>query len=44
MNPVIELNKIVSYNRWELTNNETGNIVSFANDDIAVGSEKYISK
>ena len=43
MEPTISLNKIVSYNRWELINDASGNIVSFANDDIEVGSEKYIS-
>jgi hypothetical protein len=36
-------NKIISYGSWELIDNETGSVVSFANDDIAVGSEKYIS-
>tara|TARA_X000000368_G_scaffold4387_1_gene3361 strand:- start:33520 stop:37797 length:4278 start_codon:yes stop_codon:yes gene_type:complete len=35
-------NKIISYGRWELINNVTGSIVSFANEDILVGSEKYI--
>jgi hypothetical protein len=38
-----EQNKILSYGRWELIDNETGSIVSSANEDIAVGSEKYIS-
>ena len=38
-----EQNKILSYGRWELIDNETGSIVSSANEDIAVGSENYIS-
>ena len=44
MNPTLTTSgAITSYGRWELTNNETGSIVSSANEDIAVGSEKYVS-
>ena len=42
--PIFNLNKIISYGRWELVNNETGSLVASANDDIIIGSEKYISK
>ena len=46
MNPVFgaspNQNKIVSYGRWELTDNEEDSIISSADDDIAIGSEKYI--
>ena len=43
MNPIFDLNKIISYGRWELVDNSTGSIVSSADDDILIGSEQYIS-
>jgi hypothetical protein len=46
MDPIFTSSAITSYGRWELyeyTGNETGNLVAFANEDIAVGSEKYIT-
>jgi hypothetical protein len=42
MDPIFTGNAITSYGRWELINDETGSTVSFANEDITVGSEKYI--
>ena len=43
MNPVFDLTKIVSYSKWQLIDNETGNIVASDNENIIAGSEKYIS-
>ena len=44
MDPIFTLSSITSYGRWELVNNETGSIVSFDNEDIVIGSEKYIAQ
>ena len=43
MNPIFDLNKVISYARWELIDNETDQIIAFADDDILVGSQQYIS-
>ena len=43
MNPTLTTSgAITSYGRWELLN-ENSSIISSANEDIAVGSEKYVS-
>ena len=44
MDPIFTGSSITSYGRWELLNNETGSIVSYANQDIEVGSEKYLDQ
>tara|TARA_B100000902_G_scaffold203756_2_gene194284 strand:- start:528 stop:4784 length:4257 start_codon:yes stop_codon:yes gene_type:complete len=43
MNPIFDLNKIISYGRWELVDNSTGSILSSADEDILIGSEQYIN-
>jgi hypothetical protein len=43
MNPTLtNLGVVTSYGRWELVDNETGTIISYANEDILFGSETYI--
>ncbi|MAU36911.1 MAG: hypothetical protein CMD14_06015 [Flavobacteriales bacterium] len=44
MNPTLTSSgAIISYGRWELLNDELGSIVAFADEDILVGNEQYIS-
>jgi len=43
MDPIFTSSAVTSYGRWELINNENGNLVASANEDIEVGSEQYIS-
>ena len=44
MDPIFNASTVTSYGRWELINDETGSIVSYSNEDILVGSEKYITE
>ena len=44
MNPSLTTSGAVeSYGRWELINFDNGNLIASADDDITIGSEKYIS-
>ena len=43
MDPIFSSNSIISYGRWELVDNVTDLIVSSANENISIGTEKYIS-
>ena len=44
MEPIFNVNAIISYGRWELIDNATGNIKASADQDIELGSEQYISQ
>jgi hypothetical protein len=44
MDPIFNINAIISYERWELIDNATGNIKASADQDIELGSEQYISQ
>jgi len=44
MDPIFNVNAIISYGRWELIDNATGNIKASADQDIELGSEQYISQ
>ena len=44
MDPIFNVNAIISYGRWELIDNATGNIIASADQDIELGSEQYISQ
>ena len=44
MNPSLTSNgAVVSYGSWQLINSDNGDVVASANDDITIGSDKYIS-
>jgi len=44
MEPVVtNVGLITSYAKWTLTNEETGNVIASANEDILVGTEIYIN-
>jgi hypothetical protein len=44
MDPIFNVNAVISYGRWELIDNATGNIKASADQDIELGSEQYISQ
>ena len=42
-NPEFNGSSIISYNSWELTNQEDGSVLGSSNQSITVGTEQYIS-